>query len=428
MQNFLHKTKIVLLDKNLRNKILFVLLALIIFRIFAAIPIPGVDSLKLEQYLSNNQFLGILNIFSGGGLSSLSIVMLGVGPYITASIILQLLTIMIPKLKALYHEEGDAGRKKFIQYSRILTVPLAAIQGFALISLLQQQDIIAQFSLFNLLTNLLVVVGGSILIMWLGELISEYGIGNGVSMIIFAGIVAYIPSQLGQLIYTFDVSQLTLYIGALMTALLIIIGVVIVSEGERPIPITYARRVRGSKVYGGVSTYLPLRINQAGVMPIIFALSLLLFPQMIANFFIAMEGAVFQKIGSILNTFSQTTWLYTTFYFILVFLFTYFYTAVTFDPKSVSSNLQKMGGFIPGIRPGPSTANFLFYILNRVLLVGALFLGFIAVLPSIIGGLTGVLAFQFLIGGTSLLIVVSVVLETIKQIESQLKMRDYETF
>src|SRR3989338_1590869 len=374
MQNFLHKTKIVLLDKNLRNKILFVLLALIIFRIFAAIPIPGVDSLKLEQYLSNNQFLGILNIFSGGGLSSLSIVMLGVGPYITASIILQLLTIMIPKLKALYHEEGDAGRKKFIQYSRILTVPLAAIQGFALISLLQQQDIIAQFSLFNLLTNLLVVVGGSILIMWLGELISEYGIGNGVSMIIFAGIVAYIPSQLGQLIYTFDVSQLTLYIGALMTALLIIIGVVIVSEGERPIPITYARRVRGSKVYGGVSTYLPLRINQAGVMPIIFALSLLLFPQMIANFFIAMEGAVFQKIGSILNTFSQTTWLYTTFYFILVFLFTYFYTAVTFDPKSLATNLQKSGAFIPGIRPGPSTLSYIDKILNRITLMGALFL------------------------------------------------------
>ena len=200
--------------------------------------------------------------------------------------------------------------------------------------------------------------------MWLGELISEYGIGNGVSMIIFAGIVAYIPSQLGQLIYTFDVSQLTLYIGALMTALLIIIGVVIVSEGERPIPITYARRVRGSKVYGGVSTYLPLRINQAGVMPIIFALSLLLFPQMIANFFIAMEGAVFQKIGSILNTFSQTTWLYTTFYFILVFLFTYFYTAVTFDPKSLATNLQKSGAFIPGIRPGPSTVSYIDKILN----------------------------------------------------------------
>ncbi|OGI88159.1 preprotein translocase subunit SecY [Candidatus Nomurabacteria bacterium RIFCSPLOWO2_01_FULL_33_24] len=423
MQNFLHKTKIVLLDKNLRNKILFVLLALIIFRIFAAIPIPGVDSLKLEQYLSNNQFLGILNIFSGGGLSSLSIVMLGVGPYITASIILQLLTIMIPKLKALYHEEGDAGRKKFIQYSRILTVPLAAIQGFALISLLQQQDIIAQFSLFNLLTNLLVVVGGSILIMWLGELISEYGIGNGVSMIIFAGIVAYIPSQLGQLIYTFDVSQLTLYIGALMTALLIIIGVVIVSEGERPIPITYARRVRGSKVYGGVSTYLPLRINQAGVMPIIFALSLLLFPQMIANFFIAMEGAVFQKIGSILNTFSQTTWLYTTFYFILVFLFTYFYTAVTFDPKSLATNLQKSGAFIPGIRPGPSTVSYIDKILNRITLMGALFLGLIAVLPLIMKTITGITALA--IGGTALLIVVSVVLDLMKKVDAQISMREY---
>jgi len=344
MQTFLRKIKIAFSDKSLRKRILFVLFAFVLFRIFAAIPIPGVNDLKLNEFLSDNQFFGILNIFSGGGLSNLSIVMLGVGPYITASIIMQLMTIMIPKLKALYHEEGEAGRKKFIQYSRMLTIPLAAIQGFSLIVLLQRQGIIEQLGAFNMLTNLAVVVGGAVLIMWIGELISEFGVGNGVSLIIFAGIVSGMPSQIQQLIYTFDISQLPIYAGALFIALLIIVGVVIVNEGERPIPVTYARRVRGMKMYGGVSTYLPLRINQAGVMPIIFALSIMLFPQMIATFLSGMNSAILQKIGSVLETLSQTTWLYAIFYFILVFLFTYFYTAVTFDPKSFTKRRSFYSG------------------------------------------------------------------------------------
>ena len=423
MQTFLRKIKIAFSDKSLRKRILFVLFAFVLFRIFAAIPIPGVNDLKLNEFLSDNQFFGILNIFSGGGLSNLSIVMLGVGPYITASIIMQLMTIMIPKLKALYHEEGEAGRKKFIQYSRMLTIPLAAIQGFSLIVLLQRQGIIEQLGAFNMLTNLAVVVGGAVLIMWIGELISEFGVGNGVSLIIFAGIVSGMPSQIQQLIYTFDISQLPIYAGALFIALLIIVGVVIVNEGERPIPVTYARRVRGMKMYGGVSTYLPLRINQAGVMPIIVALSIMLFPQMIATFLSGMNSAILQKIGSVLETLSQTTWLYAIFYFILVFLFTYFYTAVTFDPKSLATNLQKGGAFIPGIRPGPSTISYIDKILSRITLMGALFLGLIAILPLIMQTITGITALA--IGGTALLIVVSVVLDLIKKIDAQVLMREY---
>ena len=278
-----------------------------------------------------------------------------------------------------------------------------------------------------LFSSILTAAAGTVFLMWLGELITEKGIGNGVSLLIFAGIISDVPNSIRQLVLTYDPSKIPSYLFFFIMSLIIIAGVVLVNEARRNIPVSYAKRVRGMKMYGGASTYLPLSINPAGVIPIIFALSILLFPGMIASFFANNEGMV-GRIAVAVNSFFQNPVAYGISYFVLVILFTYFYTAVTFDPKSVSSNLQKMGGFIPGIRPGPSTANFLFYILNRVLLVGALFLGFIAVLPSIIGGLTGVLAFQFLIGGTSLLIVVSVVLETIKQIESQLKMRDYETF
>ena len=420
---FLRKLKIILKDKNLRNRILFILLALVVFRFFAAIPIPGIDATKLSDFLTDNQFLGILNIFSGGGLSKLSIVMLGVGPYITAAIIMQLLTIMIPKLKALYHEEGEAGRVKFTQYSRILTVPLAAVQGFALTNLLARQDITANLTTFDYLTNIIVITAGSVFLMWLGELISEFGIGNGVSLIIFAGIVASIPSQIGQLIFTFDPAKIPLYLGFLVIAILIVAGVVLVTEAERPIPVTYAKQVRGSKMYGGASTYIPLRVNQAGVMPIIFALSLLLFPDMIGAALSGVGSVFVQKIVAILSKFSQTTWLFASFYFILVFLFTYFYTAITFDPEALSKNLQRGGAFIPGIRPGPSTALYISKILNRITLMGALFLGLIAVLPMVMQGFTGISTLA--IGGTALLIAVSVVLDLVKKIEAQVSMREY---
>ena len=410
-------------DNSLRNKILFVLGALVVFRLLAAIPIPGIDTIQLNRFLSNNQFFGILNIFSGGGLSNLSIIMLGVGPYITGSIIMQLLTIMVPALKRLYHEEGELGRKKFTQYSRLITVPLAALQGFSLLAILQSQHILGNLNFFSRVTNIIVVVAGAILLMWIGELMTEFGIGNGVSLLIFAGIVARIPSEVGQFFFTFDVSQIPLLLLFVAMGLLVIAGVVVVTEAERPIPVTYAKQVRGSKMYGGGSTYLPLRVNQAGVIPIIFALSILLFPQMIGNFLASSTNAFVLKISHVLVGFSQTTWLYSVLYFVLVFLFTYFYTAVTFDPEALSTNLQKNGAFIPGIRPGASTSAYISKVLNRITLMGAVFLGFIAVLPLIMRAVTGITAIAM--GGTALLIVVSVVLDLIKKVDAQISMREY---
>ncbi|MEK7081473.1 MAG: preprotein translocase subunit SecY [Patescibacteria group bacterium] len=421
--NFIQKIKLIIGEKSLRNKILFVLFALVLFRVMAAIPIPGIDAARLTQFLSNNQFFGLLNIFSGGGLSNLSIVMLGVGPYITASIIMQLLTMMSSRLKALYHEEGDAGKKKFTQYSRLLTVPLAIIQGFGLLVLLERQGILGELVLMDRLINLAVVVAGSMLLMWIGEIISEYGIGNGVSLIIFAGIVASLPGTVTELIFTFEPAQLPLYIGFVAVAILIVLGVVIITEAERPIPITYAKRVRGMKVYGGVSTYLPLRVNQAGVIPIIFALSILLLPQMLANFLSTIDNSVIVWISAAINSLFSNGWFYSVFYFVLVFLFTYFYTAVTFDPDSISTNLQKSGAFIPGVRPGQSTSDYLSKILTRITMVGALFLGAIAVLPLAMQSITGITSLA--IGGTALLIVVSVVLDLLKKIDAQVSMREY---
>lgn len=423
MQNFFRKLKLIWTDRGLRRRIIFVLLALFVFRLFAAIPIPGVDTMQLNRFLSSNQFFGILNIFSGGGLSNLSIIMLGVGPYITSSIIMQLLTIMVPALKRLYHEEGEAGRKKFSQYSRLLTVPLAAIQGYSLLAILENQSIITDLTMFDRITNLIIVIAGSMLLMWIGELISEFGIGNGVSMIIFAGIVAALPTEINQLIFTFDVSQIPLYAMFVVVGALIIAGVVVVTEAERPIPVTYAKRMRGMKMYGGGSTYLPLRVNQAGVIPIIFALSILMFPQMIGSFLANSSNLTVLKISQTLVSFSQTSLLYGILYFSLVFLFTYFYTAVTFDPEALSTNLQKNGAFIPGIRPGQSTSSYISKVLSRITLLGAIFLGFIAVLPLIMRGVTGITAIA--LGGTALLIAVSVVLDLIKKIDAQLSMREY---
>lgn len=423
MQNFWNKIKLVWTDSTLRNRVLFVLGSLVLFRLLAVIPIPGIDNIALDRFLSNNQFFGILNIFSGGGLTNLSIVMLGVGPYITGSIIMQLLTIMVPSLKKLYHEEGEAGRKRFTQYSRLLTIPLAAIQGFSLLAILENQNILVNLTAFDRITNLMIVVAGSILLMWLGELLSEFGIGNGVSLIIFAGIVSGLPANVSQLLFTFEPSQIPLYLGFLLAGIVIIAGIVLVTEAERPIPVTYAKRVRGAKMFGGGSTYLPLRMNQAGVIPIIFALSILLFPQMIGTFLSRFGNVIVAKISTILLSFTQTSLLYGVLYFLLVFLFTYFYTAVTFDPEALSSNLQKNGAFIPGIRPGNSTSEYISKVLTRITLIGALFLGFIAVLPLIMQYITGIASLA--LGGTSILIVVSVVLDLMKKIDAQISMREY---
>lgn len=420
---FIRKVKLIVEDETLRSRVLFVLGALIVFRVLAAIPIPGVDALALEGYLANNQFLGLLNIFSGGGFSSLSIMMIGVAPYITASIIMQLMTVLSPKLKAIYQEEGDAGRMRFMQYSRYLTVPLAFIQAFGFLILLQQNNVVPGLNVLSMLTNVFVIAAGSLLIMWIGELITEYGVGNGVSLIIFAGIVAGIPSSLAQFAYTFDVSQIPAYVGFAAAAIAITAGVVFITESERPIPVTYARRVRGMRVLGGISTYLPLRVNQAGVMPIIFALSILLFPQMIASFLTQSSIPFVVSLASAVVSGLANSWVYGGLYFFLVVVFTYFYTAITFEPHQVAKNLQKNGAFIPGVRPGGTTADYLGTIITRITLVGALFLGFLAVLPIILQGITGITALT--IGGTALLIVVSVVLDVVKKIDAQTSIREY---
>lgn len=418
------KIKIILTDPDLRKKIFFILLILALFRLGASIPIPGVDHERLAAFFAGNQFFGLLNIFSGGAMENLSVMMLGVGPYITASIIMQLLTMIFPRFKEMYQEEGEAGRQKFNQYSRLATVPLALLQGFGLLALLSREGVLGEFSFFTTLTNIVIVTAGSVLLMWLGELISEYGIGNGVSILIFAGIIAGVPRAMGQTLFASDVYQLPIILGFAAAAVLVVAAVVVITEGQRPVPVSYARRVRGSRIYGGVSTYLPLRVNQAGVIPIIFALSILLFPQMILNFVSGIDNEIVRVFSTALLNFFNSPWVYAALYFILVFLFTYFYTAVTFDPDAISGNLQKSGAFIPGIRPGQSTSQFLYKILNRLTLIGALFLGVIAVLPLAMRAITGLVTLT--IGGTALLIVVSVVLETIKQIEAQIVMRSYE--
>lgn len=418
-----HKLKLLLTDRSIRKRILFVLGAFAFFRLLSAIPIPGVDQNQLAAFLSQNQFFGILNVFSGGGLSTLSIVMLGVGPYITASIIMQLLTLMIPRLKEMNQEEGEVGRKKFAQYTRLLSVPLALIQGFSFLALLGSQGVLVDLSVFEKAVNLLVITGGAMLAVWIGELISEYGIGNGMSLIIFAGIVAALPGEVAQLQFSYTSGDLPLYILFAVIGLVVIAGVVFITEAERPVAVTYARQSRGMSTSSGATTYIPLRINMAGVIPIIFALSILLFPQVIANLFANSSHAWLASISHFLTGFTQTSLAYAIAYFILVFVFTYFYTAVTFDPKQMAENLQKNGAFIPGIRPGDSTTAHVSHIVSRITLVGGLFLAIIAILPIVIQSITGITSLA--LGGTALLIVVSVVLDLMKKLDAQAAMREY---
>lgn len=414
--------------RDLRKRILFILGIFVIFRVMANIPIPGIDLEKLREFFGRFQIFGLLNVFTGGSFDRLSIVMLGLGPYITAIIIFQLLTMIFPALERLYKEEGPEGRRKFNQYARIATVPLAMLQSYGMLTLLSRQGVITGFSPLVFTASVLTISAGTVFLMWLGELISEKGIGNGVSLLIFAGIVARFPNNIAQLITLWDPSKFFAYLLFIISALLIIAGVVMVTEARRNIPVSYAKRVRGMKMYGGASTYLPLNVNPAGVIPIIFALSILLFPGMVASFLSGVGNQTVADIAQKVQVAFRNPWVYGTLYFILVFLFTFFYTAVTFDPKSIANNLQKMGGFVPGVRPGRPTAKFLRSVLYRVLPIGAVFLGLVAVMPSIVGGITGIMVFRFLVGGTSLLIMVSVVLETVRQLKAQLQMREYETF
>lgn len=424
MDTIFQKIKLAFNDHVLRRRILFTLFGLVIFRILASVPIPNVNTAQLVQFFQNNQLFGLVNVFSGGGLSNLSIVLLGVGPYITASIIMQLMTFVSEKMKRMYQEEGDAGRKKFSQYSRLISVPLAVVQAIAFLILLERQGLVFHESMFGFISNVIIVTAGSVLLMWVGELITEFGIGNGVSLIITSGIIASLPGYIATFAFSFDKTQLPMYALFVAIALITILFVVFITEAERPIPVTYAKRVRGNRVYGGVSTYIPLRLNQAGVIPIIFALSLLLFPQMVLQFVsTTFSHPTVSLISETLLRYLANNWVYAGGYFLLVFVFTYFYTAVTFDPKQIAENLQKNGAFVPGVRPGISTAEYIGKIVTRITLVGALFLGLIAVLPLILRAVSGIQVFA--IGGTGLLIVVSTVIDLVKKVDAQVSMREY---
>ncbi len=409
---------------DIRNKMLVIAFLLIVFRLFAAIPIPGIDAVRLREFLGSNQLLGFLNVFSGGTLSNLSVMMLGVGPYITATIIMQLLTMIFPNLKQLYYEEGAIGRATFNRISRYITVPLAGLQAYGFLNLLNSQGVLPALGLFGTIRDVAIITAGSMILVWIGELITEKKIGNGTSLIIFAGIVSALPQAVRTAVLSYDPAMLPTYIAFAVLAVIIIAGVVYVNQGERKIPVAYSKRVRGNKVYGGAMSYLPLRVNQAGVIPIIFAISILLFPQFFAQILSIVSTDLSVRLNDLVARFLNNQFIYGVGYFVLVVVFTYFYTAVTFDPKEIAKNLQRSGGFIPGIRPGEPSGDFLGKLVNRVTLFGAIFLGIIAILPLITRAITGIATLT--IGGTALLIVVSVALETMQQLEAQLVMREYE--
>lgn len=397
-----------------------------VFRLFAHIPVPGIDLVALKQLFSRNQFLGLLDIFSGGTLANFSVMALGLNPYINATIILQLLQMVFPKLEALA-KEGESGRMQINQYARMITVPLAALQALGTYALLKNQNIIGVLSPVTLISLILTLTAGTILLMWLGELITEYGIGNGISMIIFGGIVGRMPVLIGQTATIVSGDQLFNVLAFAAVGFAVIAGIVLVNEATRQIPIVYARRVRGNKMYGGQSTFLPLRVNQAGVIPIIFAVSLVLIPSLLGQYLGQVPNPAISRVAQWLaDVFRPTSLTYNLVYFVLVIGFTYFYTAVIFNPKKIADEIQKYGGFIPGIRPGTPTANYLNYILTRITLAGAIFLGLIAVLPSLVQNVSNVATLT--IGGTGILIVVSVVLETTKQFETMIVTKNYDKY
>jgi preprotein translocase subunit SecY len=414
---------------DIRRRILFILGMLIIVRMLANVPLPGIDREALAGVIGQNSFLQMLNLFSGGGLENFSIIALGVNPYINASIIMQLMTGVVPRLQQL-SREGEYGRNKINQYTRYLTVPLAVLQSYGYLALLSapQNAVVQDFDLtsFTTLTQIISLTAGTILVMWMGELITERGIGNGISFIIFAGIVAGLPGAVNTFLTSPDLAA-----GIAFGLLAIVaVGIIVyIQEGQRRIPIQYASRVRGRRMYQGGATFLPLRVNQAGVIPIIFAISILLFPVQMATYFSASGGVVEGVANTVIEWLSQGSPLYAITFFLLVVGFTYFYTAFTFKPDETADQLRKNGGFIPGIRPGAPTRDYLARIVYRISLAGAIFLGTVAVSPIIVGALfAGSVVGSFSLGGTALLIVVSVVVETMKQLEAQLMMRNYEGF
>ena len=418
---------------DLRRKIIFTLLMLIVFRIVAHIPVPGVDLVRLEQLLQENQLLGMLNLFSGSALRNFSIAAMGVYPYITATIIFQLLIPIVPRLEEL-SKEGESGRAVINRYQHIATVPLALLQAFGQCQLMAQQGVLSNFGLFNSdtalrsFTILLSMTAGSMFLVWIGELITQNGIGQGVSIIILGGIVANLPNSISQLVTGNTVSQnIAGTLIFILLGLVTIIGIVLINEGQRRITVNYARRVRGNRQYGGQSTHIPLKVNSAGMIPLIFAVSIMVFPGYIANLFTASDRTWLREPANFLaRVFDANSFQYQVIYFLMVVGFTYFYTVVIFQQQNIAENLQKNGGFIPGIRPGLPTSLFLNRVLTRITLVGALFLGTVAVLPWVAAQLTGVQT--LFLGSTSLLIVVGVAIDTMRQLEAQLLMRHYEGF
>lgn len=408
---------------DLRNKILFVLAMMAIFRIGASIPVTSVNKEALQNFFSGNSAFGLLNIFTGGSLSQVSLVMLGLGPYITATIIMQLLTMVFPKLKEIYHEQGEHGRQKFNQLSRIITIPLGILQGYGFLTLLSRQGIISDTSLFSIVSSVAIITGGAIFLMWLGELITQKGIGNGISLLIFAGIISGIPGAVRNAIIDFDPSRINQFILLAVISVIVIAGVVFINESQRNVPVSYAKRIRGNRMYGGASTFLPVKVNQAGMIPIIFALSVLVFPQTIVSFLGTSSNQFIADISFAISSFLQNQFINGSLYFLLVVAFTYFYTQITFEPKTISENLQKQGAFIMGMRPGDETTNYLKRTVNRITLFGALFLGLVAIVPIIAQFITGISA--LIISGTAVLIVVAVVIDTVRQIEAQVSVREY---
>jgi preprotein translocase subunit SecY len=406
--------------RDLRNNILFVIGMLAIFRLAAHIPVPGVDMAALQSLFSSNQALGLLNLFSGGGMQHFSIVLMGVGPYITSSIIFQLLAMIVPSLEEMQKEE--LGRQKITMWTRWLTVPLGILQSYGMVSILRQY--LGNVTSLDILYITITTTAGTIFLMWLGELISEKKIGNGVSMIIFAGIVSRLPQDALQTFSVYDPSKMFTILSFAVIAVVTIVGIVIINEGQRNIPVQHARQIRGNRTFGGNTTHLPLRVNMGGVIPIIFAISVILFPQMVAQFFQnARTEWVAHTAVWVLHIWNNQL-IYGIMYFLLVFGFTYFYTEVIFHPERIAENLQKQGAFIPGIRPGLHTQEYLSNTTYKIIFVGALFLGLIAVMPLVIRSFTNIQSLA--IGGTSVLIVVAVVIDMVKQIEAQLTMREYE--
>lgn len=412
--------------RDLKKKLIFTAVMLVLYRLLAHIPVAGVNREALKQLFSGSQLLGLLDIFSGGTLANFSLVALGLGPYINASIIMQLMSVVFPKLEEM-QKEGEYGREVINQYTRLITVPIAILQGLGMYFLLKGQGVIGYLSPISLVALICTMMAGTMITVWLGELITEYGIGNGTSLLIFAGIVGRLPVMLGQTYMTLETIDLFKLGTFAAVSLAVVAGVVFMNEASRNIVVQYAKRVKAGRIYSGQSTHLPLRVNQAGVIPIIFAVSLVLLPSMVGRFIEQVPNPQLVAGAKAVTSFlTPGSWGYNLTYFILVVGFTYFYTAVVFNPEKIADDLKKYGGFIPGIRPGESTAAYLNLVLNRITLAGALFLGIIAVMPGVVQNLVGVPSLS--IGGTGLLIVVSVVLETVKSLQSQLLVRNYEGF